>query len=186
LLHLKKGSIKSAVLVALFTILITFVVGMGTEALLQFLTSFWVALLLLLVIIFLGIGADLIGTAVMASAAPPFNAQAAKRVFGASQAVRLLNNASRVANYCNDVIGDVCGTLSGAIGASIALKLLNTYPVPDAALLSALVTGLVAGLTVGGKALGKSIAVIHANAIIFRVAVVMGFIEKRLHITFFK
>jgi CBS domain containing-hemolysin-like protein len=172
-------------LVGIFTLFIAFVLGIGSEALLQLLSSFWVALVLLVVIILLGIGFDLIGTAVTAATISPFNARAAKKVFGANQAVRLLNNASAVANYCNDVIGDICGTLSGAIGASIALKALLTYPTLDAAMFSALVTGLVAGLTVGGKALGKSVAISNANAIIFRVAVVLGVIEKKTRLTFF-
>ena len=183
--YFKKGSIKSAILVGLVTIFIAFTVGIGSEALLQFLSGFWIALVLLLIIIFIGVGFDLIGTAVTAAEVGPFNARASKKVFGAAQAVRLLNHASSVANYCNDVIGDICGTLSGAIGASIVFKILLVFPLENAALLSALVTAMVAGLTVGAKALGKSFAVAYANEIIFRVAVVLAVIEKKTRLTFF-
>jgi CBS domain containing-hemolysin-like protein len=185
-LRIKKGSAKSALLVGIFTVLLAFVIGIGSEIILNFLSSFWVGLVLLLIIIFLGIFFDLLGTAVTAATAPPFNAMASKKIKGATQAVRLLNNAGKFANYCNDVIGDVCGTLSGAVGAGIVVKVLAAYPFIDAALLSALITGCIAGLTVGGKAFGKNIALNYSNQVIFRVAVVMAFVEKKVPITFFK
>ena len=183
--YFKKGSIKSAIWVGLFTVFIAFIIGIGSETLMRFLSGFWVALILLLVIIFIGVGFDVIGTAVTAASIGPFNAKASKKIFGATQAVKILSNTSKVANYCNDVIGDICGTLSGAIGISIVYKIIVIFPMGNAVLLSALVTGLVAGITVGSKALGKTVAVAHANDIIFRVALVLAVIENKTKITFF-
>ena len=182
----KKGSIKTAILVGLFTIAVAFTIIIGSETLLQFLSGYWLAIVLLLLIIFLGVVFDSIGTAATAATIGPFNAKASKKIVGAPQAVRIINNAGKVANYCSDVVGDICGTLSGAIGISIVYKIILLYPIGQVALLSALVTSLVAGLTVGSKAISKPIAVTHANDIIFRVAVILAVIESKTGATFFK
>ena len=52
-----------------------------------------------------------------------FHAMAAKQVPAASQAIKLVKNADKVANFCNDLVGDIAGTLSGAIGAIVASSL---------------------------------------------------------------
>jgi len=152
----------------------------------QMIKSSFLALLMLVIIILLGIFFDIIGTAATAGELPPFNAKAAKKVFGASQAVRIISNASKVANICNDIIGDVAGTLSGAIGAAIVVRLAEDYSQANSALLGALMTSFIASLTVGGKAVGKGIAMSRANQIIFRVAVVLAAVEKVTGIGIFK
>ncbi|MFQ9126695.1 MAG: hypothetical protein ACLR4Z_07780 [Butyricicoccaceae bacterium] len=69
-------------------------------------------------------------------------------------------NAEKVSSICNDVVGDICGIISGATGALI----VDTYHLRcDVRRLkvavSLLITGLVSALTIGGKAAGKGIAV---------------------------
>lgn len=176
--YIKKSDLISGLTVAFFTFFIALLVGIGSELLMQMIKSSFLALLMLIIIILLGIFFDIIGTAATAGELPPFNAKAAKKVFGASQAVKIISNASKVANICNDVIGDVAGTLSGAIGAAIVVRLMEDYSQANTALLGALMTSFIASLTVGGKAIGKGIAMNRANQIIFRVAVVLAAIEK--------
>lgn len=176
----------SALLVALFTFMIALLLSIGSEGLVKAVNNTSVAIGLLLVIIFMGIIFDLIGTAVTAAELPPFNARAAKKVFGARQAVKLIHNAGLVANFCNDVVGDIAGTLSGAIGAGIVVSLATHFPLGDVILAGAVMTSLIASITVGGKALGKHLAVNHANRIIFRVAVVIGWWEDLTRIELFK
>lgn len=175
--YIRKSHLISALLVTLFTFMIALLLSIGSEGLVRAVNNVMVAIALLLVIIFMGILFDIIGTAVTAAELPPFNARAAKRVFGAKQAVKLIHNAGLVANFCNDVVGDIAGTLSGAIGAGVALSLLTHFPVGDAVLAGAFMTSLIAAITVGGKAVGKHLAVNHANQIIFHVAIVVGWWE---------
>lgn len=175
--YIRTSHLISALLVALFTFMIALLVSIGSEGLVKAVNNVLVAIGLLLVIIFMGIFFDIIGTAVTAAELPPFNARAAKKVSGARQAVKLIHNAGMVANFCNDVIGDIAGTLSGAIGAGIVVSLAMRFPLGDVILAGAVMTSLIASLTVGGKALGKHLAVNHANQIIFRVAVVIGWWE---------
>jgi len=176
--YIKKSSIISALVVAFFTFFIALLVSLGSETLLRTINNIFVAIILLLIIIFLGIFFDIIGTAATAAQMPPFNARAAKKIFGAKQAVKITQNADIVANYCNDVIGDIAGTLSGAIGAGIVLRLLDKLEFIDIILSGAVMTSLIAALTVGGKAVGKNLAVNHANSIIFRVAIIIAWLEN--------
>ena len=184
--HLNRDNLIAALLVAFFTFFIALLVSVGSQALITAINHVWVAVILLFLIIALGVFFDIIGTAAAAATLPPFNAKAARKVSGASQAVKITKNASVVANYCNDVIGDIAGTLSGAIGAAIVFQLGENFSVPDTVLTGAVMTSLIVALTVGGKAIGKTVAIENANTIIFRVALVMAWWEKLTGIELFK
>lgn len=183
--YIKKSNLISALLVAFFTFFIALVVNLGSQALMDAIKNVFLALFLLIIIIALGIFFDIIGTAAAAAALPPFNARAAKKVFGAYQAVKITKNASAVANYCNDVIGDIAGTLSGAIGAGIVYSLMDQFSLTNVVLLGAVMTSFIAALTVGGKAIGKNLAIEKANSIIFRAAIAMAWWENITGIEFF-
>ncbi len=184
--YIKKNNLISGSIVAFFTFFIALLVNVGSQALMKAINNILVALVLLFIIIALGIFFDIIGTAAAAAALPPFNAKAAKKVFGAYQAVKITKNASAVANYCNDVIGDIAGTLSGAIGAGIVFNLAQVFSFTNVVLIGAVMTSLIAALTVGGKAIGKSVAIEKANSIIFSAAVVMAWWENISGIELFK
>ena len=81
------------------------------------------ATLILIVVIFIGIITDIIGVAVTVADEAEFHAKASKKIKGSKTSIKLIRNASIVANICADVIGDVCGVLSGAISAMITAKL---------------------------------------------------------------
>ncbi len=184
--YIRKNHLISAMFMAFLTFVIALLMSIGSEGLVKAVNQIAEACGLLIVIIFWGIFFDIIGTAVTAAELPPFNARAAKKIFGARQAVKLIHNAGLVANFCSDVVGDIAGTLSGAIGAGIAVSLLNRFPLADAIWMGAAVTSLIAAATVGGKALGKHLAVNYANQIIFRVAIVIGWWENLTGMELFK
>lgn len=176
--QIKTNIVISGLLVAFITFFIALLVSLGSEALVRAVNNVLVAFALLLVIIFLGIFFDIVGTAVTAAELPPFNARAAKKIFGAKQGVKLIHNAHIVANFCNDVIGDIAGTLSGAIGAGIVLTLVRQFAIADLVLAGAVMTSLIAALTVGGKAMGKKLAVNNADHIMFKAAKVVAWSEQ--------
>ncbi len=70
---------------------------------------------------------DIIGIAVTTAKEMPFHAMAANKVEEAKYAIKLVKNASQVSNFCNDVIGDISGIISGSLGATIIFKLANIY-----------------------------------------------------------
>jgi CBS domain containing-hemolysin-like protein len=128
------------------------------------------AFAILVVLVLIGVFFDVIGTAVTAAEEKPFHAMAAKKLGGATQALWLVRHADRVANFCNDIVGDIAGTISGAAGATIAVQVARMIDLPEANLVTGLiVVGFVTGLTVGGKAGGKTIAVRYANDVVLRV-----------------
>ena len=136
-------------------------------------SSVAVAFLILLAIIFLGIVFDIIGMAVATADEKPFHSMAARKVPGAHEAIKLLRNAERVSSICNDVVGDICGVVSGSASATIAALILTNADVAWPRGVSLVMSALVAGLTVGGKAIGKTIAVNSCTAIVHTVGKVI-------------
>lgn len=122
-------------------------------------SSVAVAFCILLAIIFLGIVFDIIGMAVATADEKPFHSMAARKVPGAHEAIKLLRNAERVSSICNDVVGDICGVVSGSASATIATLIMLNVDIGWPRGISLAMSALVAGLTVGGKAIGKNIAV---------------------------
>ena len=127
------------------------------------------AFVILLLIVFLGIIFDIIGVAVTSADEAPFHAMAARKVPGAKEAIRLLRKADKVSSICNDVVGDICGVVSGSAAATIAVQLLQTFEFSWERLASLLMSAMVAGITVGGKAIGKSFAVNSSTSIVHNV-----------------
>lgn len=142
------------------------------------LESLVLSFVFLILIILIGIAADIIGTSVAAATESPFHAKAAKRVPGAQEGVYLIRNADRVANIANDVIGDIAGTVSGALGIALVLQIIALWKTADQFILNMLVTAMIAALTVGGKAAGKKIAISRSNDVIFMVGRLMAGWEK--------
>ena len=150
-----------------------FLLAVALSALLSFFSStalegtgYAVAIIVLAVFIALGIVFDMIGVAVTAADPKPFHSMAAHKEKGAKEAIRLLKNANQVSSFCNDVVGDICGIVSGATGAVIVARLqsgLNFQSV----WISVGVTALVSGLTIGGKAIGKPFAMNQSKQVVY-------------------
>ena len=134
------------------------------------------SILFLILVILIGILFDLIGVAVTVGNEEHFHAQASKRIKGSKVAIKMIRNSSKVANFCADVIGDICGVLSGAIAAVIALKMSEYYGLSSNA--QFIVSALVAALTVSGKAISKNIAQKRSTEIIGAVSRFISFGEK--------
>ena len=83
----------------------------------------------------------------------------------------------KVSTICNDVIGDICGIVSGSGGAVIAISLASKYDF-NVILVSLLVTSLISGITVGGKALEKSYAINNSNEILYNFAKIINIFVK--------
>mgnify|MGYP007037535243 CR=1 FL=1 len=131
-----------------------------------------VATLILLLFIALGILFDIIGVAVTAANPKPFNSMAAHRVKGAKEALYLIRNAEKVASFCNDVVGDICGIVSGSTAAVIVTHLQRDLSTTSV-LISIGATALISGITIGGKALGKTVAINQCTSVVYRVARIM-------------
>lgn len=168
----KKVSVSWVVTTILLTFILSVVISVFTSSLLGD-VAIGAALIILLCIVLLGIIFDIFGMAVTTAAEAPFHAMASNRVRGASQAIRMIRNAEKVSNFCNDVIGDICGVVSGATGSFIAASLVTNFSF-HSLFTSLLVTGLVSAMTVGGKALGKTLAINQCNQIVFFIGKILA------------
>ncbi len=134
------------------------------------------AFAVLLVIVLIGIFFDIIGVAVTTADEKPFHSMAARNLPEAKEAIRLIRNANRVSSFCNDVVGDICGVISGSASAVVAAQVIVHFTPTAGSFFRLFLSALVSALTVGGKAVGKTFAInastpiVHfAAKVIFRV-----------------
>ena len=133
-----------------------------------------ISIILIFAFVFLGIIFDMVGIAVTVADVSVFNSMATKRVKGAKTGVNLIKNAPKVSSFCNDVIGDICGIISGSTGVSVAIIIANKFDV-SLLLTTLLITAFIAALTIGGKAIGKSFAMNNSNIILYRFVKFISF-----------
>lgn len=131
------------------------------------------SIIILFLVILMGILFDLIGVAVTVAEEKDFHAKASKKIKGAKTGLKLIKHSSKVSNFCADVIGDICGVLSGAISALIALKLTEYYKMGSN--FQFIISALVASLTIGGKAFSKDIAKNNSTKIISIISKIIPF-----------
>ena len=89
--------------------------------------SLWLGILITLLFISIGILFDIIGVSVTSADEKVFHSMNSRKVKGASVAVKFKKNADKVSNFCCDVIGDVCGIISGAAGTTITAILVSKF-----------------------------------------------------------
>jgi len=117
-----------------------------------------------LLVVAIGVLFDTIGLAAASADEAGFHAMAAKKIPGAKQSILVVKNAGRVITICNDIVGDLAGTLSGAMAAGTVFRVSAGRAV-DRSLAGTIAIALVAGLTVGAKAAAKRFAIDRASEI---------------------
>lgn len=139
----------------------------------------WTSLIFLLLVILVGILADIIAVAATAVKDVPMNAMASDKVPGAQEALIIVRNAGRVNSIFGDIIGDIVGTITGVVATPIIFAITELYPGIPTVVVSAVVIGFIAFLTIGGKAMEKDFAVRQSTMVILWVGKVI-FVFNRL------
>ena len=142
-------------------------------------TNVVIATAVILIFISVSILLDMVGLAVASSSVEPFTAMASRKVKGSKQAIALHKNADKVSSICCDVIGDICGILAGAAGASIVTKIAMSSTGFLPILISSLVSSIIAGLTIFGKSMLKRYAINNANEITLKLAKVINIFTRK-------
>ena len=135
--------------------------------------GFIVLLIITILIVLLGIIFDIIGTAVLTANEATFHAKASNKIDGSKESIRLIKNSSNIANFCNDIVGDICGIVSGSMGAMIAIYSATHLNINNT-LTALLISSIISSIMVGGKAIGKNIAVKKSDEILFMVGKVLN------------
>lgn len=139
----------------------------------------WLAIVITLFIVLVGVVFDVIGTAATSCDMQPLLAMASRKVKGAKTAVKLAQKSDIVSNICNDIVGDICGIVSGACAATItASALANLSNATLVIALTIAVYAVISTLTITLKAIGKGVAVNNATDIIFGVAKILSIFHK--------
>ena len=123
-------------------------------------------ILITLLFIIIGIIFDIIGVAVTTADEAVFHSMNSRKVKGANVAVKFKKNAEKVSSFCCDVIGDICGVISGAAGTAITTILVLDFNT-NLVMTGLLVTATISSLTIGGKAIGKSFAINKIDIILY-------------------
>lgn len=163
-----KKTVRWVVTIFVITLFVSGAISLLSEELLSR-SGMVAAFFILLVIVLVGILFDVVGVAVTSADERPFHSMAARKVPGAQEAIGLLRNAERVGSICNDVVGDICGVISGSASAVIATKIISHFTFSWPNLISLLMSAFVAATTVGGKAIGKSYAIRSCTSIVHQV-----------------
>ena len=168
---------KWVVIIILWTFILTIILSTISNSLMNKL-HFLTAIFILIFIVLIGIFFDIIGIAVAAATEKPFHSMASRKVKGAKEAIKLVRNAEKVSVFCNDVVGDIAGIVSGATGAVIIVRISAINGFIDTIILSLIITSLISSTTVGGKAMGKYIAINYSNSIVHKVSIVVYYIQR--------
>lgn len=172
----KNSNVLWIVKITLAAFIISFIFSFASEMILKN-VGILVGILVLLIFVLIGVIFDMIGVAVTSADISPFNAMGAKKIKGADVAVMFIKNADKLSSFCNDVVGDICGIISGSATAVVAILVANSLNIPI--LISTLsVTSLTAALTIGGKAMGKGFAIKNNTSILYGFAKFVSFFYK--------
>ena len=130
-------------------------------------------------LLFIGLGIlfDIIGVAVTSADEKIFNSMSARKIKGASLAVKMKKSAPKVSSLCCDIVGDTCGIISGTATATIATSLSKITHI-NILLVTLLSSAIAASLTIGGKAIGKSFAMNKSNIILYEFAKIISIFAK--------
>ena len=158
----------------------------GLTVLFSFLTEIsikgspvYICVIVLIVLLFLNIGCDMIANAIITCQPDAFHAMASNKIKGAKRAVTLCKNATKLGSVFADVIGDICGIVSGAAGAVLVVYIAaiadgNIWEIVS----SILVSAVIGALTVGGKAIFKHFAMKYNKQSVFSFAKFTTFFKK--------
>ena len=169
----KNKNIKWILLITSLTFIISMIFSYLSETILKK-SNIAIELIVLLIVILIGIIFDMIGVAITTCAEHPFHAMASRKIKGAKTAIKLIKNKDKVSSFCNDVIGDICGIVSGTAGVIIATSIAK-----DSIICSLLITATISSLTIGGKALGKKVAVSKSENITKIVSKILSITEHK-------
>lgn len=183
-----KRSIKFSLTIAVITFVLAAVLSVISSSVMGG-VAWTTGLFIVILIVVIGILFDTLGTASTAAKEAPLHAMSAEKVTGAREAVLIVRNADKFSSFCNDVIGDISGIISGTTLAIVVIQLARTLEASDTSptyiMVSVLLTSFVAAITVGGKAIGKYIAINSSTKVILFAGKAVNIVENKFKIPIF-
>ncbi len=156
---------KWIVTIVLISFSISFALSFVSETTIPNL-SLLLGIIVTLFFVFVGVLFDIIGVSVTTADQKVFHSMNSRKVSGADIAIKFIKNSEKVSSFCCDVIGDICGVISGSCAITISLLLYQSIG-GNQLIITLLVTAVISSLTIGGKAIGKSFAINKCNIILY-------------------
>ena len=172
-----KSNYKWVLIVTLLAFGLSVVMSLLVTTLLKNVTL-GISIIVTFLFIILGILFDIIGVSVTSGDEVAFHSMSARRVRGGKIGVKLIRNASKVSSICCDVVGDICGIISGTAGVTI-VTIISNKTNWNILIISLTVTALISSLTIGGKALGKNLAINKSKEVVTIVAKILSIFTKK-------
>ena len=159
--------------------IISFILSAVFSGISSFISDFNIILLIFILLLVIGIGIifDMIGVATLTAQEAPFHARSAKKIKEASASLKMIKNSTKVSSVCNDIVGDICGIVSGGLGTTLALYIINYHGV-NALVATTLITSFISSLTIGGKAYCKNIAMKKSDNIVLLAGKIIHIFSK--------
>ena len=173
---MKKSKFSWIIIVTLLAFVLSLLMSFMAGIILKNVTLI-ISIVVTFLFILLGIIFDIIGVAVTSGDEVAFHSMSARRVRGGKIGVKLIKNASKVSSICCDVVGDICGIISGSAGVTIVALIIKITNINEL-LISLLVTALISSLTIGGKAIGKNVAINKSTEVVTIVAKILSVFSK--------
>ncbi len=172
---MKKGSVRWAFKVFVLSLSLSIVFSLMSQSLLPTLSSFF-SIFVIIFFIFVAVVFDMIAvafTTISEEKLLPY-----KDEKGYNMALSLCRNADKVSSFGGDVVGDICGILSGAGGVSLVLN-MHLEGEQVNLLVTCLVSSLIAGITIFCKAIMKSYSIENCDKIAIKTGSYLEFGKKK-------
>ena len=152
--------------ILVFSFTIALGIGLASEAFQA--NSVIVCVIIICVLILIAFIGDVFAMSVTYADLENFNAMASRKIRGAKTCIRLVKNRDRVASILSDILGDVCATVAGAIGAGLSIIITNgeNFSTFQRILVFAAVSAAIASVGVFVKAIAKRIGMKHSTKIV--------------------
>lgn len=162
-------------------LILTFFLSLVFSGLSNLVAESFNEVILVLIIFFVtgfGIVFDMFGVAVLTSKEANFHAMASKKVKGSKEAIILIKNSANIATIFNDVIGDICGIISGSLAAVFTVYLVGAINL-NSVIIAMIVTAVTSTFTVTGKAYMKIVAMKNSDLIVLNIGKVLSLFSKK-------
>ncbi len=175
---MKQNSVRWALKTLILSICLSIVFSVISQSLFPHLS---VILSIFIIVFFVALSTifDMVGVAVTSAKLQSLKQYENHKAY--STALKLCENTEKISSFCGDVVGDICGILSGAGGISLVLSMHITEP-NIYFIVTCLISSVIAGLTIFSKAIFKSYAVSNAEKVVISTANIINFSPK----SFFK
>ena len=158
---MNKNSTKWAIKVFVLSISLSIIFSLFSQSLLPSLSPFF-SIFVIVFFVFVSVIFDMV--AVAFTSINKEQLDKFKNENGYVMAVKLCERADKVASFGGDVVGDICGILSGAGGVSLVVN-MNIQDANLNLLVTCLVSSLIAGITIFCKAIMKTYALQNCEQI---------------------